>query len=272
MRLKSGFTLVELAIVIVIIGLLVGGVLQGQELIKQAKIRAVIAQLREYDTAINTFRAKYDNSIPGDFDKATVFGIGDNLAEETTGNFDPALTDGNNNKVLEAYPAGNTLDFAWELKNLFVMLSNAGLVKGSFNQSTLNANIRSAYPEVATGGGMIVVSSNNSLYYLLAATASYASGDPAPSIDEGALDGGFLSHILTPEEAYSIDSKLDDGKPTLGNTKTFWAYNGNNAIPSFVQYNSGSNCASTDNDNDPNTNYILSNNNKACMIYVKASN
>jgi len=69
MRLKSGFTLVELAIVIVVIGLLVGGVLVGQELIKQAQIRNVISQIREYNTAANTFRAKY-NSLPGDFDKA----------------------------------------------------------------------------------------------------------------------------------------------------------------------------------------------------------
>jgi prepilin-type N-terminal cleavage/methylation domain-containing protein len=63
--MKKAFTLVELAIVIVIIGLLVGGVLAGQELIKQAKIRAYIKKLTQVDAAIHTFYAKY-NFIPGD--------------------------------------------------------------------------------------------------------------------------------------------------------------------------------------------------------------
>ncbi|HCR85768.1 MAG TPA: prepilin-type cleavage/methylation domain-containing protein, partial [Alphaproteobacteria bacterium] len=58
----------------VIIGLLVGGVLQGQELIKQAQIRSFISQLSGYDAAVNTFRAKY-RELPGDMTKAVTFGL-----------------------------------------------------------------------------------------------------------------------------------------------------------------------------------------------------
>ncbi len=62
---NGGFTLVELAIVLVIVGLLVGGVLQGQELIKQATINKHIASIREVDLALKAFQAKYDG-LPGD--------------------------------------------------------------------------------------------------------------------------------------------------------------------------------------------------------------
>src|SRR5437879_2899141 len=75
---EQGFTLIELSIVLVIIGLIVGGVLVGQDLIKAAEIRATVAQIEKYNTAVNTFRNKY-TGIPGDLLYATAssFGIDD---------------------------------------------------------------------------------------------------------------------------------------------------------------------------------------------------
>src|SRR5579871_6353801 len=69
---EQGFTLIELSIVLVIIGLIVGGVLVGQDLIKAAQIRAEVTQLERYNTAVNTFRSKY-NGVPGDLLSATNF-------------------------------------------------------------------------------------------------------------------------------------------------------------------------------------------------------
>src|SRR5271170_5107299 len=73
---SGGFTLVELSIVLVIVGLITGGVLVGQDLISAAATRAQISQIEKYQTAVNTFRGKY-GYLPGDIPApyATQFGF-----------------------------------------------------------------------------------------------------------------------------------------------------------------------------------------------------
>ena len=62
---RAGFTLVELAIVITIIGILIGGVLKGQQLVEQARLASVVTQVNNYRTANSIFRTTY-NELPGD--------------------------------------------------------------------------------------------------------------------------------------------------------------------------------------------------------------
>jgi prepilin-type N-terminal cleavage/methylation domain-containing protein len=59
------FNLIELSIVLVIIGLIVGGILVGRDLISAAAVRAQISQIEKYNQAVNTFRSKY-GYLPGD--------------------------------------------------------------------------------------------------------------------------------------------------------------------------------------------------------------
>ena len=54
--MKKGFTLIEMSIVLVIIGLIIGGVLLGRDLISAAAVRAQIAQIEKYNAAVNTLR------------------------------------------------------------------------------------------------------------------------------------------------------------------------------------------------------------------------
>ncbi len=62
---EAGFTLVEIAIVLVIIGLLLGGILKGQEMITQAKIKNVINDLNGVTVAITSYQDRY-RALPGD--------------------------------------------------------------------------------------------------------------------------------------------------------------------------------------------------------------
>jgi len=74
-RNESGFTLIELSIVIVIIALIVGGVLVGQDLISAAAARAQISQIEKYQTAVYTFQGKY-GYLPGDISDSTASQFG----------------------------------------------------------------------------------------------------------------------------------------------------------------------------------------------------
>lgn len=63
---EAGFTLIEMSIVLVIIGLIIGGVLKGQELIASTRLKAMVSQWDGYKAGYNTFMDRYQ-AIPGDF-------------------------------------------------------------------------------------------------------------------------------------------------------------------------------------------------------------
>src|SRR5215475_14851525 len=99
---QQGFTLVELSIVLVIIGLIVGGVLVGQDMIKAAELRSTISQIEKYNTAVNTFRDKY-RYIPGDINQTHAVNVGlyNRTANVNAGN-------GDGNGLLESCGANPT--------------------------------------------------------------------------------------------------------------------------------------------------------------------
>ena len=111
-RDQGGFTLVEIAIVMVIIGLLIGGVLKGQAMIENAKVKRVVKQADEMRAAVMTFYDKY-GVYPGD----------ENLANVPAGGGDGAGI-GN---------GGGTIATGAELYEVFRDLSLAGLISGTYN-------------------------------------------------------------------------------------------------------------------------------------------
>jgi prepilin-type N-terminal cleavage/methylation domain-containing protein len=103
---QSGFTLVEIAIVLVIIGLLLGGILKGQELINSAKVKNIANDFRVIPTYIYAYQDKF-RALPGD-DKGVVAHLG-----TTT----PASVPGDGNGVIDGailpLPTGEALQF-WQ--------------------------------------------------------------------------------------------------------------------------------------------------------------
>src|SRR5690242_14502943 len=82
-----GFTLIEISIVLVIIGLIIGGILVAQDLIEAARILAQVSQIRRYNVAFDTFRLKYD-ALPGDIDATKAAGFGFAARAGTNGHGD----------------------------------------------------------------------------------------------------------------------------------------------------------------------------------------
>ena len=218
---RTGFTLIELSVVLVIIGLIVGGVMVGQNMIESAKLRAAVSQIEQYSTAVNTFRLKY-NSVPGDMSASNASSVGFATRVGTAGRGD------GNGKVegggigIVGYPNAGEMSLFWN------DLSAAGLIEGSYKGidcprdgftctiSSATIPISQIFPPIKMGSNnyMSVVNDNgiNSLVFFgNIMTVSRVGG----YLIAGDLYGGTL-YGLTPVQAYNIDLKIDDGLPLTG--------------------------------------------------------
>lgn len=114
MKKQTGFTLVEIAIVMVIIGLLLGGVLKGQEMITNAKVKGIEADFNGVTAALYSYQDRY-RALPGDDKKATRFGATVPIGDR-------------NGKIGGAFYS-TTADV--ESRLFWLHLRNAGLVTGA---------------------------------------------------------------------------------------------------------------------------------------------
>ena len=184
-RKQNGFTLVEIAIVLVIVGLLIGGVLKGQEMITNAKLKRVESDNAGIAAAMFSYQDRY-LQLPGDdsnaLDRFTVYVLADN----PNGAGDGTIGDGTDwdLPISTAWTDGGQ-----ETLKFFAHLRAAGLVPGGGKDATRPTN---AY------GGQI-------------------------GIQDGALDMSGHVTIFGAIEgpiAKIIEARLDDGDPTTGRVQS----------------------------------------------------
>ena len=177
---QKGFTLVEIAIVLVIIGLLLGGVLKGQELITQAKIKNIVSDLNSISAAVYGYQDRY-KALPGDDNKAATNG-------SITGRWGANTVNGNANGSISG-DFSSTTDTD-ESRIFWQHLRLAGFVAGDSASKTQLQNALGGIVGVQTDAGV-------------AAT---------PDL----LGLVICSSNLSGKVANAVDTQLDDGQTNKG--------------------------------------------------------
>jgi prepilin-type N-terminal cleavage/methylation domain-containing protein len=181
-HMQRGFTLVEIAIVLVIIGLLLGGILKGQELITNAKVRNVADQQNAVKAAIYAFQDRF-RALPGDYNQASVNIPNTSFTAASTGN-------SKIDTVAESVQAWHQLAAAG-----FISCSPCAADPGTAAAATQSNSMTNAYNGIM----------------LLTYDPNYYSVSPPTAVNN--LKSGNLipSNILA-----EVDRKIDDGDPTTG--------------------------------------------------------
>lgn len=223
---QSGFTMIEMAIVVVIIGLLLGGILSGRNLLEAAETRSIYTDAESYITAVGQFSRKY-GSLPGDmFDAETIWGqAAAGVACKTTPSNDKTTCNGDGDGQIEL-GSTNGMGGVETVEHLraWQQLSNAGLIPGTMSgvpgaggddDAEVEVNVP---PSAIEGAGY-------SLYYEGTGGGSFFNstqpyrhilhfGQPNAT---GITDGP----TLMAQHAYEVDIKIDDGTPHSGTVRTY---------------------------------------------------
>ncbi len=197
-------SLLELSVVIVIIGLLVGGFVLSNDIIKNSRITSLISQMQQLNQSSSAFESLY-GYLPGDYELASY-------------NIDSSLTDGDGNgyivdtdgsptsapssftKVIDSVSSPN------EIVSIFHHLSVANFISADFDGVENKCQPGENIPLLKTGfGGLIYYTSfqDNKNYWHL-------------GVGYGTTDAIVSQNILSPAQAFGIDNKLDDGEPMRG--------------------------------------------------------
>jgi len=228
---QGGFTLVELAVVLLIIGLIVGGILRGQDLITSAQLNSVQTDANQIRTATNTFQDKFI-ALPGDFGNA-----------DSAINSSLTLNDGNGNGRIDGNRVSSTGD-GNEAVNAWVHLAESDIL-GSVDANNLNggSNDLSAsngfagsvggfwtFGQGLPNGNFANAAGQSNIWLVLGDTGTDASSDNN--------DG----EIVSAEEAAQLDRKIDDGRPESGTMRASDSCS-DDSTPAEYSIDGSSNCA-----------------------------
>jgi type II secretory pathway pseudopilin PulG len=205
-----GFTLVEMALILLIIGLLVSAVIQGQQLIQGARVRSIISEQQAVATAVLAFQDRYQ-ALPGDYQQAPL-----SIA------CSPPCPAGNGNGRIEDGGPPNESIIAW------THLAGAGFLNASFTASSATSTVAPGNTPQNLAGGYLQIAFDDNWGY---------STNPARrhNVKTG--------NNLPVEVLAEVDRKMDDGLPTSGRFQ-FSPYAADGTAPQWG--GSGDRCVTQD--------------------------
>jgi prepilin-type N-terminal cleavage/methylation domain-containing protein len=186
MNKQTGFTLIELAIVLVIIGLLLGGVLRGQELINSARVKSLTRDFQNTQVYLYGYQDRF-KSIPGDDGRANVRLPGPPAAQIAGAGVDNGQING---AWFDGFAAGTEAILFWQHVRL------AGLAPGP-------TALAAGFDPVNSNNGRVGIQTLAVNPPIVGMTGSYA----------------VCSDLIIGRDALQIDITLDDGETSTGNVR-----------------------------------------------------
>ncbi|GAB5388682.1 MAG: prepilin-type N-terminal cleavage/methylation domain-containing protein [Alphaproteobacteria bacterium] len=205
---QRGFTLAELAVVLIIVGLIIGGVVKGQELIDSARRTAIWREVQSFKAPVYTFQDRYQ-ALPGD--------LNDEIARDLLG-----VPGGDGNGVIGGLLDSASVDLAAnsprvnENRHFWNHLTAAGLIPGTTKLSAEqidragNVQFRSLFPS-----SRVPAAGYSSLR--MTSDAGTPTARTAYWLRLHRISGGApAAPALSPQLAAALDRQHDDGKPNSG--------------------------------------------------------
>ncbi|MBP7709498.1 MAG: prepilin-type N-terminal cleavage/methylation domain-containing protein [Rickettsiales bacterium] len=236
---KSAFSLIELSIVLIVIGLLIAGITGGASLIKSSELRSVMGEARGYAVAVNAFYSQF-NALPGDYGTAlapaTVAGDADGKIEY----FSDAGT-----------PAAEGLQAWLSLKAIGAVDPTVSVVGVGVAQvpGTTGTFHMPASKIKSSGWAFDYNSDAGSLQNVVVLTQAIGTGTAANTLVKGAT---IATAAITPADGLAIDSKIDDGAANAGKVRAVNPLNGTGCAGGTVTV--------------PSASYTVATTTKACAL------
>ena len=252
---RTAFSLLELAIVMAVIGLLAGGIFAGSAMIRSAEMRNYMRDIKSVTDATSQFKTQY-RYLPGDMPNATQYwGVLNAVPAtcQTTAATGTPTCNGNGNGVVENQP---------EQLRFWQHLANAGLIKGTYT-----GTIVSVAQPLAIDVNTIGLTNRltlSILYGQYSAGDFFFSQDTSPiNILQLASPSSPAAGVLSASDAYRLDEKMDDGKPAYGMVlapKKSW--------PTAAAYGALSALNCTTSDTPTSATYNTAASGKSCVIGI----
>lgn len=228
---QSGYTLVELSVVLTIIALVTGGLMAGRSLLEAAETRAIYTDANTYIAAVGQFEDKY-GGLPGDlYNAESIWGqAAAGAACATTNNNDKTTCNGDGDGQID-YMASVEIFRAWQ------QLNNAGLLEAHMTGIAGSGGIYHGIPGTNIPRGVIDGSGYTLAYQGSAGCcAMFAATDYRHMLLFGTQTATSFANgpVITAARMYEIDQKIDDGRPGTGTLRS---------RPNATEPN----CATTDN-------------------------
>lgn len=240
---SNGFTLVELSLVIVIIGLIIAGITAGNSLIRQAKLRTILTDIDKYKTALNAFKLQY-NGLPGDLISASRYwgASCDATTSNCDGNGDRIIDNPNSTTDNESIRAWQHLALAKLIPGTY---TGQGVVAGG-SLATIRFSVNAPISSITNTGFSI--------------SGSGAWGTTGNLFQYGKQAPGYWASYsaVTPQEAFNLDMKTDNG---TANTGTLYTIRGDE------YYTIAGRCVDKDYNAPAPVSYILSDSSVSCRLF-----